>query len=44
METTKPKLTHAALNQFCGTMNYYRYLLGLKLTDGVKFMADEGGA
>ena len=37
-------LTETDLNQFCGTTQYYRYLLGLKLTDGVKYLADEAGA
>jgi len=37
-------LTETDLNRFCGTMQYYRYLLGLKLTDGVKYLADEAGA
>jgi len=37
-------LTETDLNQFCGTQNYYRYTLGLKLTDGVKYLADEAGA
>ncbi len=37
-------LTETDLHQFTGTSQYYLYLAGLKLTDGVKFMADEGGA
>lgn len=37
-------LTETDLNQFTGTTQYYLYLFGLKLTDGVKFMADEAGA
>ena len=37
-------LTETDLNQFIGTTQYYRYLLGLKLTDGVKYLADEAGA
>ena len=37
-------LTETDLNHFTGTSCYYRYLGGLKLTDGVKFMADEAGA
>ncbi len=37
-------LTATDLAQFYGTENYYRYLAGLKLTDGVKFMAEEAGA
>lgn len=44
METeTKPKLTQADLDQFIGTSCYYRYLFGLKLTDGVKYLADNAG-
>jgi len=37
-------LTETDLNRFTGTECYYAYLVGLKLTDGVKFMADEAGA
>ena len=37
-------LTQADLDQFYGTENYYHYLAGLKLTDGVKYLADEAGA
>ncbi len=37
-------LTETDLNQFTGTECYYAYLVGLKLTDGVKFMADKAGA
>lgn len=37
-------ITETDLHQFTGTSQYYLYLAGLKLTDGVKFMADEGGA
>ena len=40
----KHKFTQADLDQFTGTEHYYRYLLGLKLTDGVKFLADAAGA
>jgi hypothetical protein len=31
------------LSQFTGTEHYYRYWLGLVLTDGVKYLADEAG-
>lgn len=31
------------LNQFTGTEHYYNYL-GIKLTDGVKYLAEAGGA
>jgi len=37
-------LTETDLNTFIGTTGYYRYLAGLKLTDGVKYLADEAGA
>ena len=36
------KITSAELDQFTGTEQYYKYLAGLKLTDGVKFLADKG--
>lgn len=32
------------LSQFTGTLNYYRHWLRLVYTDGVKYLADEGGA
>ena len=31
---------YALLNTFIGTTQYYRHWSGLKLTDGVKFLAD----
>jgi hypothetical protein len=34
----------AELEQFNGTENYYKYLSGLKLTDGVKYLAEKAGA
>lgn len=37
-------LTETDLDHFTGTECYYRYLCGLRLTDGVKYLADEGGA
>jgi len=37
-------LTETDLNHFIGTTQYYHYLAGLKLTDGVKYLADEAGA
>jgi len=37
-------LTETDLNTFIGTTQYYRYIGGLKLTDGVKYLADEAGA
>lgn len=37
-------LTQTELNQFCGTEHYYRYTGGLKLTDGVKYLAEVAGA
>lgn len=35
-------LTEQSLNQFTGTEKYYSYLCGLKLTDGVHYLATEG--
>jgi len=32
------------LEQFGGTINYYRHPLGIIFTDGVKFLADKAGA
>lgn len=37
-------LTATDLNHFTGTEKYYRYLAGLKLTDGVKYLAEEAKA
>lgn len=37
-------LTENDLNQFCGTTGYYLFTSGFKLTDGVKYLADEAGA
>ena len=37
-------LTETDLDQFTGTSQYYQYMAGLKLTDGVKYIADEAGA
>lgn len=37
-------LTEGDLDQFTGTCNYYRNFLGLKYTDGVKYVADKAGA
>jgi len=37
-------LTETDLDRFYGTTQYFRYLCGLKLTDGVKYLADEAGA
>lgn len=35
-------LTEQSLEQFTGTEKYYNYLCGLKLTDGVHYLATEG--
>jgi hypothetical protein len=35
-------ITQADLSQFTGTEHYYKYLAGLKLTDGVKYLAEKG--
>ena len=32
------------LGQFIGSMNYYRGLMGIRYTDGVKYLADRCGA
>jgi len=37
-------LTETDLNRFTGTECYYAYLAGLKLTDGVKYLAEVAGA
>ena len=37
-------LTEGDLAQFIGTSQYYRHNLGLLYTDGVKYVADRGGA
>lgn len=37
-------LTKADLEQFTGTSCYYRHWLGLRYTDGVKFLVDRAGA
>jgi hypothetical protein len=36
-------LTETDLSQFIGTSQYYTYMAGLKLTDGVKYLADNAG-
>ena len=36
------KITEQDLGNFTGTTQYFKYLGGLKLTDGVKFLADKG--
>ncbi len=35
-------LTEQSLEQFTGTEKYYNYLCGLKLTDGVHYLATKG--
>lgn len=37
-------LTNADLAQFTGTQRYTKYLGGLLLTDGVRYLAEKGGA
>ena len=37
-------MTKSDLQQFTGTENYYRHILGGKFTDGVKYLADKAGA
>lgn len=43
-ETIQPILTKENLAQFIGTEYYYKYLMGIKLTDGVKYLAEVGKA
>lgn len=38
------QLTSADLCQFTGTENYFRHFTGLRYTDGVRFLAERGGA
>lgn len=42
--TQEPALTKADLAQFYGTENWYEHPLGILYTDGVKFVAERGGA
>lgn len=44
MNDTTTKLTHADLSQFTGTENYYRHLMGLVYSDGVRHVAEHGEA
>jgi hypothetical protein len=37
-------LTEADLAQFTGTMQHYQHPLGVRYTDGVKYLAEKGGA
>jgi hypothetical protein len=37
----EPDLELKALNSYCGTQNYYRYM-GVLLTDGVKYLMENG--
>ena len=37
-------LTQTDLNQFIGTVNYYRHWSGLLYTDGIEFLAEKAGA
>lgn len=41
---TTPENLSADLDGFIGTEHYYRYLIGTKLTDGTKFLADKAKA
>lgn len=38
------ELKQAELDQFTDTANYYRDISGIRYTDGVKYMAEKGGA
>jgi len=39
----KAQQLQSELQQFIGTTQYYQYMAGLKLTDGVKYLADNAG-
>lgn len=38
------ELKQSDLSQFIGTVNYYQHWLGLRYTDGVKYVAEHGKA
>ena len=38
----KQKLKHSDLAHFTGTSQYYKYLAGTVLTDGTRYLAEEG--
>jgi len=40
----KPTLTETDLTQFTGTSQWYKHHLGLLYTDGVRYLAEQGGA
>jgi hypothetical protein len=40
----KPEISQSDLDQFTGTEHYYRYIGGMLLTDGAKFLAEKAGA
>jgi hypothetical protein len=45
LEHTQPEaITAASLAQFIGTTRYYRYTMGLILTDGAAYLAKNGAA
>jgi hypothetical protein len=37
----KPDLELKALNSYCGTQNYYRYM-GVLITDGIRYIMENG--
>ena len=44
MTQSPTPLTESDLAQFSGTGNYYQHQLGIRYTDGVKYLADRGEA
>lgn len=43
-DTPNPEELEADLHQFTGTEHYYKYMGGVVLTDGAKYLADRAGA
>jgi hypothetical protein len=43
MEYSDNRLTEGDLSQFTGTSQYYAHPLGVVYTDGVQYMAEQGG-
>lgn len=44
MNQASEPLTQADLAQFVGTSTYYQHPLGVQYTDGVQYLAEQGGA
>ena len=43
-DLNKPLLNEADLNNFTGTLHYYKHLSGYNYTDGIKYLAEQGNA